>query len=477
MKYLKIEHILLFLFFVIFASSCISDRRIAIKIEPQVYETTSENLDFPFQIDNYAKVEDYHSSTSIDLQNNKMGDMYSLYPQAHPDHPGYENPKDFADRINSHGLKWMRLSLDWFDANEIEAVDSYSTFEIDPKQEEAINALLEKGIDINYALVFWDEKITTGEGYSRFKDETEIERYLAYVRFIIEHFKGQIKYYSILNEPNIGKNTQQNVFPENYIELVRRVVPVIRENDPSAEIIIGEVTPLISRNSILYLNELLDSDVLSLVDGLSWHSTGWTTPEYMAEEYYEYKELIPDIIEKAKSNGFTGEFWATEMHWRTSESPHPEEFDGYSGISAAKYLAGSIVWHSGLGFNIGLAENLEHINKQPVIENLATILADVEPLDISSVEIKDFENLLFTGYKNPNGEYLLAIWLDVITEEDFPGQIAKITLSNIKANKIIGIDILNSQQQELLFSLENNTITLSNFIIRDYPIFLWIRSD
>jgi len=437
-------------------------------------------LPYPgFQKNNPSKMERFVSIPSSDLLDNHIGDMYSLYPQAHPEHPGFENPQDFAERINSHGLKYMRVSLDWFDGNEIIEAGSYSEFVIKSQQESAIDALIEKGIDVNYALVFWDEQIEIGESYSRFKDELEIQHYLDYVRFIVDHFKGRIKYYSILNEPDIGKGTQQYVAPEDYIELVKRAVPVIREIDPSAKIIIGEVTPLTWKNSIYYMNQIIESDVLPLVDGLSWHSAGWSSPEYMATEYFEYQVIIQDIIEKARNNGFDGEFWATEMHWRTSDSPHPDEFDGYSGISAAKYLASSIVRHSGFGFNIGLAENLEHVNKQPVIENLATILAGVEPIEIRIHDDTNFEKLSVYGFQQQNGDYLIAIWLDEIADDNFPGKVVDITITvpYLSANKIMGVDILNSKQQELVYSTENSTFSLSDFIIRDYPICIWIVSN
>ena len=44
------------------------------------------------------------------------------------------------------------------------------------------------------------------------------------------------------------------------------------------------------------------------------------------------------------------------------------------------------------------------------------------------------------------------------------------------ANKAIGIDILNSIQQELEFSSGNRNIILPDLIIKDYPLIIWIQS-
>lgn len=427
------------------------------------------------QLNNGHVLEDFLSKPSIELQDNHIGDMYSLYPQAHPEHPGYEDPQEFAERIDSHGLKWMRVSLDWFDGEELEKTKTYTTFEVDPVQDAAIDALISKGIDVYFSLAFWDDQIQTGEGYSRFTEEEEIERYLEYARFIVSHFKGRIKYYFLVNEPDRGQGTQQYVKPEDYAKMAKRAIPAIREIDPDAEIIIGEVTPLIWPNSIQYIYQILDAELLPLADGISWHSAGWASPEYMEQEYYEYQNLIEDVVQKAEKNGFKGEYWTTEMHWRTADSPHPDEFDGYTGLSAAKYLAGSIVRHRGYGFHVGLAENLEHIQKEPVIENLCTLLAGAKPAEISVAVGGEINHFNQYGFETNDGDLLIAIWSDVPARDDFQGIVTKLRLEGIQADMVIGIDVLNSKQQELLFSSEEGSVIVPDVVIRDYPMFFLFK--
>ena len=122
---------------------------------------------------------------------------------------------------------------------------------------------------------------------------------------------------------------------------------------------------------------------------------------------------------------------------------------------------------------------MEHVNKQPVIENLATILAGVEPIEIRIHDDTNFEKLSVYGFQQQNGDYLIAIWLDEIADDNFPGKVVDITITvpYLSANKIMGVDILNSKQQELVYSTENSTFSLSDFIIRDYPICIWIVSN
>lgn len=446
-------------------------------LAPELVEALTPTIEvlevFHFQIGNFHPLTAFTPDPSPDLMDNKIGDMYSLYPQAHPDHPGYENPSGFAARIASHGLKWMRLSLDWFDGHEAVETGAYSTFEVHPQQDAAVYALLKQGVAVNLALVYWDEALDTPVTPSRFADEPDIERFLDYVRFIVSHFKDRVKYYSLLNEPNIGEETQQYVDPQDYVALVRRTVPVIREIDPAAKIIIGEVTPLIWQNSIHYLDIILASDILPLVDGLSWHAAGWSSPEYMSEEYDAYQLLVPEIVKKARDNGFKGEFWATENHWRTAESAHPEEYDGYTGITAAKYLARSIVWHRGQGFHVGLAENLEHPNMQPVIENLCTLLAGAEPIEIDVSVVPAIEDLQVFGFQDSAGNLLIAFWSDGIAQEEplpFP---VTLSIGQGGFSSLIGVNALLAIQQNLSFSEgEDGNTLLTDILVWDTPIIL-----
>jgi hypothetical protein len=432
--------------------------------------TASRRLDH-FQIGNYQPLLAFTSKTSWELADNKIGDMFSLYPLAHPGHPGYEAPQYFADRISSHGLKWMRLCLDWFDGSELGEDGVYSTFEVHPEQDAAVDALLERGVGVNLALVYWDETLGDQVMPSRFADEKDVERYLDYVRFVVSHFQGRVAYYSLLNEPNIGKGSQQYVDPQDYAALVRRVIPIIREIDPAAKIIIGEVTPLIWPEAIRYMEALLETDVLPLADGLSWHSAGWSSPEYMAEEYAAYQNYIPEMITQAQENGFQGDFWATENHWRTAESAHPEEYHGYSGVTAAKYLARGIIWHRGQGFRVGLAENLEHVHKQPVIENISTLLADAEPVTITINVEPEVENLHVFSFEDGEGNLLIAVWRDGVAQEADAGLPFNLIIQRSGFVSFQGVDVMLGITQDLVFSEEQGGRTiLPEVLIRDYPL-------
>ena len=119
-------------------------------------------------------------------------------------------------------------------------------FSIDPSHDEFITSLADNGITMTYVLSFWDKAYVAGGGeipIPRFKTEDEIQRYLDFVRFIVRHFKDRIEYYEIWNEPD-NRDTIQWIEVEEYINLVGRVVPVIREEYPEAKIVVGSTSAL-----------------------------------------------------------------------------------------------------------------------------------------------------------------------------------------------------------------------------------------
>ncbi len=402
--------------------------------------------------------------------------MITLHPQVQT-----EDPVDFAARINEKGLKWMRLSIDVFDWNEVEDMGAYSEFSVYPEQDEAIESLADNHIKVMYTLVFQDEAIQVeGEDYSRFKTEDEIQRYLDYVQFIVSHFKGRIKYYEILNEPNIDRGTQQYVQVTDYINLVKRTVPVIRREDPQAKIVVGAVTPFYCIEDVVrpepearqYLFHILESDVMPLVDGISWHAMAGASPEYGDEYYYDYPDIVRDIQDAASAHGFSGEYIPEELHWRTSKSPHPHEYSGYAEIAAAKYLARGIIINLGMNGTTGLAENLENPPKMSVITGLCTIMAGTEPVSVPIETQSEATNIKSYSFSLPNGDKLLALWTDGIAVDDDPGIEATLTFPSFSAQKVVGIDVLHGFEQELVAGIEDGNLVIRDLLVKDYPMIL-----
>ena len=404
-----------------------------------------------FQTGNTLAVTQLQPKQSRELEDNCVGDMWSLEP-IH---------EWSLDTVINVGLKWTRLSIDWLDWNEVESTGAYSEYYIDPKQDKAITDLANNGVKIVYILVFWDEAIQVEkEDYSRFKTEEEIQRYLDYVKFIVHHFKDRIEYYEILNEPNIGQSTQQYVEVADYINLVERTIPVIRQEYPEAKIVPGAVTSLREPGARDYFFTILSADVMPLVDAVSWHCNNRKSPEYTPEYYYNYPTLVQEIKDMASVHGFKGEYIAEELHWRTSKNPHPDEPSIYSETVSAKYYARGIIMHLGMDVTVGLAETSHELDlpKMTVIRNLCTIMAGTRPVSLPIEIQSEATNIKSYSFSLPNGDRLLVLWTDGVAVNDDPGIEATLTFPGFPAQKVIGIDVLNGFVQQMITSVEDGNL-------------------
>ncbi|MBU4493013.1 MAG: family 1 glycosylhydrolase [Nanoarchaeota archaeon] len=430
-----------------------------------------------FQEGNIQDIIKLQPRQSKELEDNRIGQMMraDIYREDEVD--------DFVHHNTDLGLKRVRLTIDWFDWDEVEDTGEYSKFEIGPYQDKAITELVNNGIKVKYTLVFWDEEIQieTEEGeeeYSRFKTEEEIERYLDYVRFIVGHFKDKIEYYEILNEQNHCEGTQQNVKLDDYVNLVKRVVPVIREEDPNAKIAAGSVSDLRQTEPREYFLEFIKSDVMPLVDGISFHPMYGVSPEHdiLRQYYQDYSSFMQEIKNIASANGFEGEYMADELIWRTPINPHPDEIWTYSETKATKYYARGIVMNLGMDFTTGLA--LESLEELPLmvgaIRNLCTAMAGAKPIELPIEIQSEATNIKSYSFSLSNGDKLIALWTDGVAVDDDPGVKADLIFDGFSGKEITAIDVLNGYQQQIITSTENGNLVIQNLLVRDYPLILRI---
>ncbi|MBL4702147.1 MAG: hypothetical protein JKX85_12915, partial [Phycisphaeraceae bacterium] len=65
------------------------------------------------------------------------------------------------------------------------------------------------------------------------KVETDPREWENWIRAFVEHYKGRIKYWEILNEPNAG----MHIKPSQYVAMLKSAYRVIKEVDPDAKIV------------------------------------------------------------------------------------------------------------------------------------------------------------------------------------------------------------------------------------------------
>jgi hypothetical protein len=345
-------------------------------------------------------------------------------------------------------------------------------FSISPEQYEHFTRMADKGITVKYVLMFWDkETYPHGDGApcARFKTEGEIERWLGYVRFTVEHLKDYVGYFEIWNEPDIRDYCPKWIELEDYINLVRRTVPVFREAAPGARLVVGAVSKTFHEQD--YLFGLVESDIMPLVDGVSWHPFYGESPKYEEERayYYNYPDFVKRIKDTAAAHGFVGEFHADEVGW--SMQPGGGQYGEYSRIETNKYFLRAVMQHRGMDISLGTGGGYV------ITRRLNALMAGVEPAELP-VEIQsDAENIMSYTFSTLDGDRMLALWTHGIAVDHDPGVEATVTIPDFPARAVACIDLLHNLEQDLIFEMVDGDLVIRNLLLRDYPLMIKLNSD
>jgi parallel beta-helix repeat protein len=427
------------------------------------------------------------------LTDNKIGPMISLGVSIDSE----QAARDHLRFMDETGLTWVRLSLDTFDWSDVaDGTCGYSRAHIDgvdPIHDQLITGLSERGVTILYGLVFWDEDIVDPgtTGYSRFRTQDEIDRYLNYASFIVDHFRERIQYYEILNETFFGEGsdfTQQNVALDDYVNLVHQVIPVIKAADPDAKVVAGPAPAVYEQACYDYQLGILSSDVIMPdVDAVSWHPGPYPLTLGGPISYlYRVPETIQEMQATGAAHGFSGEYIPEEIQWPTAYNPSPSEpWNVYSETVSAKYFGRGILDHRGMGLPALLAGTASEGNppKMDVIRNLANLLAGAEaaPLRLhvqSALTTVVSRTFTYAG----SDRYLVALWEDGFANNEIqPGTPLTLTVSGLTATpqlpahrdlSVTGYDVLHNFRQPLDAYVDASTLIIPNLQVRDYPLLL-----
>ena len=79
---------------------------------------------------------------------------------------------------------------------------------------------------------------------------------------------------------------------------------------------------------------------------------------------------------------------------------------------------------------------------------------------------------MYYGFSLPNGDRLLALWTNGVAVDEDPGVQANLLLRGFSVNSVVGVDIRNGMEHEILTSAQNSNLMIRNLLVKDYPIVL-----
>jgi len=407
---------------------------------------------------------------SGELADNRIGDF-----------PEIRNTAEQLDYLLQTGFTWQKVELlknvKGVPGGEFWEVDWHNErYSLDPADDAAITELANSGVNLIACLGCLLDQFETAE-CGRFKTESEVQLFLSYVRGVVQHFKGRIGYYDIWNEPN---NRVPNWFVEvlEYVELARRAIAVIHEEDPAAKIVVGSVAGPESPEGLPYMLDLLGSELMPLADIVAWHPTVGTSPSedcYCSEYYFEYPTIIQEFKRIASAHGFEGEYRAAEINWRTPGHGNVGYWQPtYSAMACAKYYARGVLMHLGMDVMAGVITWGDNPIAESVFRYLCTLMAGHEAVDMSLTIAPGAPcgPLEYAAFRYPSGDRMMAVWRNVVAHDEDNSVPATVVFPGLTAENVTGIDALHGFEQELVFEIDGEDTIIRDLLVKDYPILI-----
>lgn len=114
----------------------------------------------------------------------------------------------------------------------------------------------------------------------------QYEAFGNYVAAFVEHFKGQVDYVIIWNEPNLSLEWgMRPADPEGYVELLRITYEKAKAANPEVQVLGGALAPTLApagdewgMDDLLFLERMYEAGAAPYFDILALHAYGWKFP-------------------------------------------------------------------------------------------------------------------------------------------------------------------------------------------------------
>jgi hypothetical protein len=317
--------------------------------------------------------------------------------------------------------------------------------------------------------------------------------YLNYVRFMVRHFKDRVTVFEVWNE--WGPYTYDEA--KKYAVLLKKVIPIIREEAPQAKIMLASPGWLV-QDKFGWFRALGEEGLLSQVDVIGFHPFYNPSP---ADPYLvSFHDDFPQFQKMLAGYGFKGSYMASEWDYFTayppSDLPGYVDRETHSEIQKAIYAARlsttfahfNIVnlWNEtfqtqqtmrGLSLfrNTFANEVMDPTQPEPVyyaFRTLSTALADVRGADLPATfssrrEIESY------GFARKNGEKLLAFWVPGVAEERAGYTVnADLALKGYSGEGATVIDVLDGTEQPLQVERSVEGIIVRNLRVPSWPLII-----
>ena len=437
-------------------------------------------------------------------------------------------------RMFDAGIGWIRIgqyenssdptSWDWVERKR-------GVYEVSPELDDYVDSLVENGVKVQIQLMYGNPMYTSPAGklpdeitpepgsfhnddrslYSIFwppKTPEQIDAFIKYVRWMVNHFRGRVHYYALWNEQDIGYWNSWGD-PEEYGRLLKAFIPAVHEADPEAKVIYGgQADP--SRD---FTRRALDTcQCASGIDVYAYHTYpgygqnlnpesmdygayGQESPVKLRELVRSYPGIRPDI-----------EFFDDEFNsipsWKGSDESVQNKYVTRGLVYNWASGVTTFVWLLAAGTDgneyddFGIIHGLRHLpddfTPRPVyyaIQNTNALFSDTRfdpSVEITSPGIPALRRqanapFLAYGFRAKSGQTIVAYWLGAhsLPGSVFPPLAAGLTLKKTGIAHPVLIDVVSGDVTPLEWkkgtsdALESVPVRDSVMAIADESYFDW----
>jgi hypothetical protein len=238
--------------------------------------------------------------------------------------------------IQEAGFRWIRQEFPWEDIEQSQRGDFWdhkwdiSAWE---KYDRIVELANRHGLQIIARLdnpPAWSR--ADGDAKGTLAPPDDLNDFANFVYTIVSHYKGQVKYYQIWNEPNISPEWgEQPVDAAGYVRLLQLAYRRAKEADPDCVILSAGLAQTVETgpmnlNDLTYLQQMYDAGARGYFDIMGVMAYGlWTGPgDHRASPEltnFSRPQLIRDVMVR---NGDAGKpLWATEVGWNAVPADFP----------------------------------------------------------------------------------------------------------------------------------------------------------
>jgi hypothetical protein len=432
------------------------------------------------------------------------------------------------------GVKWIRIGQ-YENSSDLTSWDyveqQRGVFGVDPKLDDYVNSLIDNGVSVQIQLIYGNPMYTSPSGkkpdsiipepgsfhnddrslYSVFwppRTPEQIDAFDNYVQFMVNHFRGRVRYWALWNEQDIGYwNPRGN--PEEYGHLLKAVVKTIHTTDPDAKVIYGGLADPISE----WAKRSLDAcECAPGIDVFAYH----TYPGYgqnLNPESMDYGAYGPDSPAKLRDTvrhypGIKPDipFWDDEFNsipsWRGSDEsvqakyiPRGMLYNWAAGVKTFVWLLAAGTdgnEYDDFGLIHGLRNLPDDFTPRPVFQayqNTNALFSDthfdpaitIESPGVPALRRRSEFPFDAYGFRRKDGKAIVAYWL---AAHSLPGGVfnpyyESLTLENTGIEHPVLIDVVSGEIRPLEWkkgttnALESVPVRDSVLAIADQSYFDW----